>query len=60
VLWKVPRRIILPVMSAKKRSTWFSQELLVGVKWKWNLCRFFGFSQRCTCALLWGYVPGTW
>jgi hypothetical protein len=40
VLWKVPRRIIRPVIRAKNRSTWFSHELLVGVKWKWNLLRF--------------------
>jgi hypothetical protein len=32
VLWKVPRRIIRPVIRAETRSTWFSQELLVGVK----------------------------
>ena len=30
--WKVPRRIIRPVINAKKRSTWFNHELLVGVK----------------------------
>ena len=53
VLWKVPRRIIRPVINAKNRSTWFNHELLVGVKWKWNRFRFFGFSQRCTSALLW-------
>jgi len=33
------------VMSPKRRSTWFSQELLVGVKWKWKRCRFFGFNH---------------
>jgi hypothetical protein len=31
-LWKVPRRIIRPVINAKKRSTWFNHELLGGVK----------------------------
>jgi hypothetical protein len=41
------------VISAKNRSTWFSQELLLGVKWKQNRFRLFGFSQRCTSALLW-------
>jgi hypothetical protein len=50
VPWKVAWRIIRPVIRAKNRSVWFSQELLVGVKWKWNLLRFFGFSQRCTRA----------
>ena len=29
---KVPRRIRLRVISANQRSTWFSQEALVGVK----------------------------
>jgi hypothetical protein len=42
-----------PVINAKNRSTWFNQELLVGVKWKWNRFRFLGLSQRCTSALLW-------
>jgi len=31
-LRNVPRRIIRPVINAKNRSTWFNQELLVGVK----------------------------
>jgi hypothetical protein len=29
VLWKVPRRIIRPVIRAKNLSTWFSHELIV-------------------------------
>jgi hypothetical protein len=44
--------IIRSVINAKKRSTWFNQELLLGVKWKRNRLRLFGFSQRCTSALL--------
>jgi hypothetical protein len=30
-----------------------SQELLVGVKWKWKRRRLFGLSQFWTAALLW-------
>ena len=33
---KTPRRRRFCVRSRKKRSTMFSQELLVGVKWMWN------------------------
>ena len=35
-LRKMPRRIRLSVRSRKKRSTMFSQEALVGVKWTWK------------------------
>ena len=35
-LVKVPRRMRLPVISAKNRSTMFNHDALVGVKWKWN------------------------
>ncbi len=34
-LRNTPRRIRFSVISAKNRSTWFSHELLVGVKWRW-------------------------
>ena len=44
VLRKVPRRIIRLVINAKKRSTWLSQELLVGVKWNLNRLRWPGLS----------------
>ena len=46
------RRIIRLVIRARNLSTWFSHELQVGVNWRWNLLRFFGFSHRCTSALL--------
>ncbi|MGI9068745.1 MAG: hypothetical protein ACR2HX_20375 [Pyrinomonadaceae bacterium] len=38
----MPRRIILSVISPNQRSTWLSQELLVGVKGKWKRRRFLG------------------
>jgi len=52
VLRKVARRIIRLVINAKKRSTWLSQELLVGVKWNLNRLLLPGLSQRWTSALL--------
>ncbi len=50
-LWKTPRRMLLSVMSAKKRSTRLSQEAEVGVKWRWK--RGCLSSQRLTVGVLW-------
>ena len=36
-LRKVPRRILLLVISENQRSTRFSHDELVGTKWRWNL-----------------------
>ena len=33
----VPRRMYFSVSVANQRSTWFSQDADVGVKWTWNL-----------------------
>ena len=48
---KVPRRMASRVISAKKRSTWLSQEADVGVKWKWKRRCFF--SHFLTSGVLW-------
>ena len=46
-----PRRIRLYVISAKDRSIWLIQELLVGVEWTTNRgCRA---SHRFTAGVLW-------
>jgi hypothetical protein len=47
-LVNVPRRVRFCVISAKKRSTRFSQEALVGVKCRWQRCLA---SQRFTAGV---------
>ena len=46
-----PRRMRFCVISAKKRSTMFSQEAEVGVKCKWK--RGCALIQRFTAGVLW-------
>ena len=50
-LRKVPRRMRLRVISAKKRSTRFSHEALVGVKWRWKrgCSAIQAFTVGCLC-----------
>ena len=49
-LWWTPRRICFSVMRPKKRSTWFSHDALVGVRWMCQRGRL-AIQSRISCVL---------